>query len=382
MSSWARGLFRIARAAALQGILLGPLPAAGAEPSPQPLPTILLIEAGEDPTATRVAAELRASGLPVTTVHDASATPTDLEIQQLARSASAVAVMDIDAGAGQVRIWTVSRSTGLIVLRSLVPSDDDAEVVALRAVEALRALLNDPTLLAPRSTADSRETIVAPRAATAVTPGTPATPATAATPATPAAPVTPVTPVAAASAERPRTGAPATAHPGFAASLAPAFAAGGGHFAGSWQVLASLEWFWAPRWGVELVGVAPLTSARRSDRAGTATLVFALVAGGVRARALAARWCVLDFGAGIGTGALYTQGSPNQGFYGTGATTWVATPYARIGYDVAVTSRVWLRADLTGIFATPRPTFATVDEVASWGEPLLLASIGVAVAFR
>jgi hypothetical protein len=353
MPSWARRLFRIARIAVLGGILLCHVPAAGAEPSAPPHATILLIDAGDDATATRVAAELRASGLAVTTVQDAPATRTDFDVQILSRSANAVAAIDIDPDVGEVRIWTVTRSTGQIVLRSLVRLDDDPEVVALRAVEALRASLNDPTLFAP-------PTIEQP----------PAVPTGARAGVTPAIP------------DSPRASAPATAHPAFGASLGPAFASGGGHFGGSWQVFGSLNWFWAPRWGVELMGIAPVTSARRTESAGTATLVFALVAGGIRARALAARWCVLDFSAGIGTAALYTQGSPNPGFYGTGGTTWVATPYARIGYGVAVTHHVWLRADLTGLYAIPRPTFATAEDFASWGEPLLLASVGVEAAFR
>lgn len=336
----ARFVFRLACATALGVPLLRPPLVLAAEPAPQQAVTILLIADLENPTATRVAAEIRASGLTVTSVPDAPATHTDFDVQFLSRSADAVGAVHLDRAAGEVRIWTVDRSTGEIVLRSIVRLDDDPAVVALRVVEGLRASLNALDWFTPPK--------IAPHEVPA---GAPAS--------TPAA---------------------TTAR--FGATVGPAFASGGGQFGGLWEGLVSVYWLSAARWGAEAVGVAPLASARRMRTAGSATLAFGLVAGGVRARALTARWCVLDVSAGVGAATIRTEGFPKAGFSGTKATTWVATPYAGIGYAVSIAPPLWLLADVAGAFAIPRPTFTYAGDAASWGTPILLGSAGIEIVFR
>jgi hypothetical protein len=277
----------------------------------------------------------------VTSVTVVAATRIDFDLPFQARSADAVGAVDIDSGAAEVRIWTAERSTGRVVLRSTVSLDEDQAVVALRVAEVLRASLNGLDRAAPPK----------------MTPP----------------PIPPID----------RTSAPAYPYSRFGVSLGSAFASGGpGRFGGSWEGLASAYWLWAPHWGAEVMGVAPLTSARQMDAAGSATLAFVLVAAGVRARALAARWCVLDVGAGIGAAAIHTRGFPNPGFSATDVTTWLAAPYTRIEYAVSIAPLLWLLAGMAGALAIPRTSFSFAGDATSWGMPLLLASVGIEVVFR
>jgi hypothetical protein len=254
--------------------------------------------------------------------------------------AQAVGAVEIDSGTGQVWIWTVDESNGQIVLRSVVRISDDPAVVALRVVEALRASLKELDWFAPRK--------FEPPPAPA--PG--------------------------------RANAPAAAAPRLSATLGPAIAWGGGQFGESLEGLGSVYWLWAPRWGAEVLGIFPLTDAKRVVSAGSGTLVFGLVGGGIRARALHAGWCALDASLGVGATIIHTHGFPNAGFSGSEATTWVASPYARMEYAVSIAPHFWLLADVAASFAIPHATFTFAGEGASWGTPLLLASLGVEVSFR
>jgi hypothetical protein len=328
-------------AAFLGGFLLPHAFARADEPAPRSTVTVLLAAALDDPRATRIAAEIRALGMVVANVTVATATRIGFDVQIQARSADAAGVVDIDTGAGEVRIWTAERLTGRILLRSTLRLDEEEAVVALRVVEVLRASLNGLDVPPPAKT---------------VLPPTP--------------------PI-----DRPSR--PATRYSRFGVSLGPALAFGGsGRFGGSWEGTASAYWLWEPRWGVEVMGVAPLTSARQVDAAGSATLTFVLVVAGVRARAVAARWCVLDVGAGMGAAGIHTRGYPNPGFSGTDTTTWLAAPYTRIEYAVSVAPLLWLLASMTGALALPPTSFTFAGERSSWGLPVLLASVGVEVVFR
>ncbi len=334
----ARRFVRLVAFGSLFGWRSGALAAEPAPPSPA---TVLMIVADEDPTATRVVAELRAAGLTVTTVQDAAAPRGAVEIERLTRPTDAVAAVEIDHAAGEVRIWTINRKTDQIALRYVVRIDDDSAVVGLRSAEALRASLRDPDGMGPVQSA-----------------------------AAPAIPNDRGVPVPWVPPSR------------FGAAAGLAFASGTGPFGGSWEVLTSLHWKWTRTWGVELLGVLPLTHADRAESDGSATLTFGLVAAGVRAQWNAASWCLVDAGLGAGAAAIQTRGFPNGGFSGATRTTWVGAPYARIGYAVAITRPFRIRADLAAAVAVPRPTFTFAPGEGSWGEPLLLASIGLELVFR
>jgi hypothetical protein len=250
-------------------------------------------------------------------------------------------MVEMDPDAGKAWIWTVDRATGQIVLRAVVALEDEPAVVALRVVESLRASLNNSGW-PPSSKAAGTD---AP---------------------------------AVVHARTPLAGSPRSA-----ATLGPAFASGTGSFSGSLGAFGSVYGLWAQRWGAEVLGVVAITGAQMATSAGSARLVFDLVAGGMRARALAVRWCVLDVSAGVGAATIRTEGFPKPGYSGVDATTWVATPYTKLGYAVSIVpSFFWLEADLMGAFAIPPLRFSFAGEDASWGTPLLLASIGVEVVLR
>jgi hypothetical protein len=340
MPLWARLVLRLAWVAALGGSLLRHASALADVSPSRPAATILLMAAEDDPTTTRVAAEIRAAGLAIKSVQGVPATGPDSDVALQSRLAQAVGAVEIDAGTGQVWIWTVDESSGQIVLRSVVRISDDPAVVALRVVEALRASLKESDWFVP------------PKIAPPVVP----------------APY--------------RASAPVAATPRWSATLGPAIAWGGTQFGGSLEGLGSLYGLWSPRWGAEILGVFPLTDAQRVVSAGSGTLAFGLVAGGVRARALTTDWCALDVSLGVGAAVIHTEGFPKVGFAGSDSTTWVAAPYTRIGYGLAIVPHFWLLADIAGSFAIPRPNFTFAGEAASWGTPLLLASLGVEVVFR
>jgi len=307
---------------------------------------ILLIDAGHDPMSTRMTAELGALGFEVQTLQDSLATAGDSEIEVLSRTIEALATIGVDRPSGEVRIWTVDRASGRIILRAVVAIEQDPAVVALRAVEALRTSLND-VASPPPVVADTARASIAREVAM---------------------------PARAVEPRRP---------PSLDVSLGPALAGSVGTSAVSWQALVSLHWLLRPRWGIEAVGLAPMGRATWKENEGAASLMFGLVAAGVHWRPLAMRWCTLDFGSGIGAALVHTEGSPNSGFFGGNQDTLVATPLVRMGYAVSVAWSLSIRADVIGAVAIPRPVFAFADRIAgSWGQPLVLGSFGMEIVLR
>ena len=307
---------------------------------------ILLIDAGGDPMSMRMTAELGALGFEVRTMQPSPATAGDSEIELLSRTSEAVATIGVDRASGEVRVWTVHRASGRIVLRAVVAIEQDPAVVALRAVEALRTSLND---VASPSAADAGQ---AP-------------------------------PPIARDVDRPASAVELRGPPTLDVSLGPALATSGDTSGVSWQALVSLHWLLRPGWGIEAVGLVPMGQATWKENEGSASLKFGLVAAGAHWRPLAMRWCTLDLGAGIGAALVHTEGSPNAGFLGRNHDTLVATPLVHMGYAVSVAWSLWLRADVVGAIAIPRPVFAFADRPSgSWGQPLVLGSLGIELVLR
>jgi hypothetical protein len=167
------------------------------------------------------------------------------------------------------------------------------------------------------------------------------------------------------------------------ASIAAAVAGSPGSATATWQGLATAHWLFAARWGIEATGVLPLSSAHWTGDEGSAQLAFGLVAAGLRAELFSAPRYVADVGIGCGAAFVHLHGSPNPGFTGGTSNETVATPYARLGFAVAVAPWLRARADITAFVAVPRlaVTFAGRD-VGTWGQPLAIASIGVEVVTR
>src|ERR1700693_5209332 len=77
---------------------------------------LLLTDAGDDPTSTRMTAELGALGFEVRTMQRSPATGGDSEIELLSRTIEALATIGVDRAGGEVRVWTVDSASGRIVL--------------------------------------------------------------------------------------------------------------------------------------------------------------------------------------------------------------------------------------------------------------------------
>jgi hypothetical protein len=343
----------VARAALALGaiVAVGPSGAWAGEPPVRASRTVVLVAAHDDPIGTRVNAELRAVGFDVDLVEVArpAAARGDPGVDLSGRSASTVAAIAIGARGGEVRVWTIGSGSDGLVLRATIENDADPAIVALRTVEALRTSVND----------------LQPQARGPLAPG----------------PATSPPPPATDDRRGPGVGGPRALRWG--ASLAPAFSVSAGEAEASWHALAVVHVLWGPRWGVEALGVIPLSDTRWTETEGSALVTYALVAAGARWEAFAARRQTGDVGVGVGAAFLHAEGSPAPGFSGTTLNTTAAAPYARIGYAVAVAPWLRMRADLAAFVAVPRPvlTFAGRD-AGSWGQPLLAGSIGVEIVSR
>ncbi|MDP9036919.1 MAG: hypothetical protein M3O50_19140 [Myxococcota bacterium] len=331
---------------------------ASAAPEDPASRVILLIAAPQDPTCERIGAELAALGYDVKTIQErrSASAPVGLdELELLSRTVDAAATIGVDLGTGETRVWTMGRTSGRITLRVVLPLEGEPAVAAMRAVEALRTLLNRP---------DERATQPSP----------PVLPAPA-----------PVASDASGHDTAPGSGEPrsaAAAIPLASLAVGPALAVSRGSFSPSWQGVMGLHWLFGQRLGIEILGVVPVTGGKWQESEGSASLTLAIAAAGLHFRALAWRWGVVDMGAGLGAAWLHAQSSPGPGFAGRTNDTVVASPFARLGYAVPFARLIWLRADVAMFVTLPRPVFTVAERALSSGWPTPVASVGVEVALR
>jgi len=107
-------------------------------------PRVALIEDPEETTILpRLHAELTGLGLDVKTVFKNESEQLPRDIIEAARATGAVAAFRIVVAGDRADVWIADRITGKVVLREMLPrgAKIDGRVVALRAVELLRASL-------------------------------------------------------------------------------------------------------------------------------------------------------------------------------------------------------------------------------------------------
>jgi hypothetical protein len=315
------------------------------DPAPQRrAPLILLVSPNTNAVFTRVRAELRSLGFDVEVARDAGASSSRAEIEVISRGSDAAATIQIAPDAAKVGVWLLDRSTGRATLAALLPSGSDPALVALRAVEALRASLIDVHTLVPNRLE---------RAAPA-----------------------PSEPIALPT--------PRVSPTWFGASFGPALAVSAGRIGISFHALAVGHWMPSAHFGLEVLGLVPLTSARWSAAEGTASLSFGLMGLGARYRPIIGRAWSVDVAAVLAAARLHGEGVPaNDGFFGDQRDTWMATPLIRLGAGVEIAPSLRLRAEAVGA-ATLSPlvyTFADGSR-ATWARPLVIASIGLEVVGR
>jgi hypothetical protein len=309
--------------------------------------TIAVLCAPGDRFGLRLVAELESLGFRAVVLDPATEPASRAALEASARGAGAIAAIRAVPSERGVEVWIADRVTGKTVLRDLAndrgtPELDDA--LALRVVELLRASLLEIALPTPSrgevpATIEIREKMSVPERITA-------------------APRSP---------------------PRLRLSLAPGLLLSPGGFGGAASLALGLDWMPSDHLGLCALAAIPLTSARIEGTQGSADLTVLLAGGGARflfASRESAWSPSLDLG--LLAVSLHSAGTANPGFLATSPSAVTAAPFARLGLAFAPIPTLRLRADvLAGLVARGVSIQFDAHELAAWGQPLVLSTIGV-----
>lgn len=309
--------------------------------------TIAVICAPGDRFGLRLVAELESLRFRAV-VLDPSAEPASrASLEASARQAGAIAAIRAVPSERGVEVWIADRVTGKTVLRDMAsdrgtPDLDDA--LALRVVELLRASLLEIALPSPPrgevpATPEIREkmSVSLPRAAEVPAP------------------------------------------PRWRFAVAPGLLLSPGGFGAAASLALGLDWMPSDHVGVFALAAIPLTGAHIVRTQGSADLTILLGGGGVRF-ALAAPTSAWSPSIDLGLAAvsLHSAGAANPGFVASSPSAVTAAPFARVGLAFAPIPRLRLRADvLAGLAAPGIAVQFAQHEIATWGAPLVLSTVGV-----
>jgi hypothetical protein len=263
---------------------------------------------------------------------------------ELARSLDVAAAIRVDAAKGRVQVWVVDRMTGKLVARDLRLDDEgqlDARVVAVRAVELLRASLAELESRPPPPEAEAPV----------------------------AAPVQRI--------RRPRT-------PRFGLWAQAAVAGAPGGLSVLPQVRAGFRYMPHPRIGGVLLGTAPLVAARVRDDEGSATVRIGWLGVGPRVALHRPDAVVVPDVAVVAGPIIATmQGSARPPLRGEHDVVVDAVFEASGGLEVAVSPHVRLRLDAAvGLCARAIGVRFDGRRVAAWCRPYGLGALGIGGVFR
>jgi hypothetical protein len=309
--------------------------------------TIAVVCAPGDRFGLRIVAELESLGFRAE-VLDPSAEPASrASLKASARQAGAIAAIRAVPSERGVEVWIADRVTGKTVLRDMVNDggtpDRDA-ALALRVVELLRASLLEVTLPAPSrgevpATPEIREKIGVPEQK-ALAPSSP---------------------------------------PALRFSLAPGLLLSPGGFGASASLDLGIDWMPSEHAGVIALAAIPLTSARIEGTQGSVDLTVLLAGGGARFlfTTRESLWGpTMDLG--VMAVSLRSAGTASAGFVASAPSAVTAAPFARLGLSFELTRSFRLRADvLAGVVAQGVSIRFAQHEIATWGKPLVLTSVGV-----
>ena len=308
-------------------------------------PTRILVIPNEETKGigARLSAELRTLGFEVVVADRPMAETGRETLEDAAREVQAVAALFFRASRAGVEVWVMDRVTQKTVLREVVvPKSGDDALVAVRAVELLRASLLE---------------VEAP----AFVPGE-------------AAP----TPATLALVSRPPPRAPSTAF-----EIGPAFSLSPGGVTAAPHFVASLRWHAASRFDLGVTTIAPIIPAVVDGPEGrsTVTLTSSCLVGDLL---LLPRDATYGARAGLGVGLLWThlEGSSSPGFRGRGEDVFTSLWLVHAGVSRALGTSVRLWLDATLAITAPRLVvrFAGRD-VAEWGRPAVLGAAGLELPF-
>jgi hypothetical protein len=319
---------------------------------PSALIAVVRDQETNEPTLTRLRSELDALGLRVVEVEAPAEDRSPRGLERAAREVGAFAALRIVPWERGIEVWIADRVTGKTVLRELVvaPGEATDEVVALRAVELLRASLLELELPHKQS-GDVPPPPAVKRMVSRPEPAPPGPP-----PATP-----------------PRFGVGLGAGP----LLSP------GGIDPSWQILLKARFVIAPRWGLELCAMLPTLPSTLEQPEGSADISIFFVGSALTLDLLPepSHWTARA-ALGVGGVALRMVGSANELYVGRTDNVLVALPYTHLDllYDIATDVR--LGASIWAGVALPRATITFADrQVASWGRPAGAATAALEVDF-
>ena len=405
-------LFGLALAAC--GVLLASVPGrarAQAASSSSGAKTLLLVRTpGDAAIASRVSAELTASAWRVVQIGpDSRLARADLA--ELASAHDASAALRVDAAARTMQLWIAPTPDGRDGgVETLSAADPDERVPALRVTEALRARgLIAPRPPSPHASAgpqagDSRDHAAETPSAPAPKAPAETAPAPAARPAQPAAhergPEPVPHPAAAESArgnaaeaapqpanapepeqdEEQMAEAPSPARPRrFWIELAPAFSKSPGGLPGAFEGWLDLRVQATQHAAFGLFALAPLSRARLQNNQGSARLSTWLVGAGADLNLRRARWELgVRAGAGVLLMSMNGSAAPATGLRSAEDSVLAAAVLAGPSAHLALGAGFGLCARVFVGAALPRVAVRFAGEdVAHWGRPFALATLGV-----
>jgi hypothetical protein len=140
-----------------------------------------------------------------------------------------------------------------------------------------------------------------------------------------------------------------------------------------------LDWMPSEHVGVTGLAAIPLSSPGIERSEGRVELRALLAGAGVRflITTRASRWGP-SVDLGVMAISLRSTGIGNPGFRSGTSSAVTAAPFARAGIAFAVTPLFRLRADLLGSVSVQNISVQIAKhEVATWGKPMILSSVGV-----
>ncbi|RYE83686.1 MAG: hypothetical protein EOO75_19020 [Myxococcales bacterium] len=304
---------------------------------------LILAEDADESVARRLEAELEMLGLRAVLERpdDRDGESVHRSLPALARQRRAMAALRLVPSEGRVQLWLSDRVTGKTTLREVsMPSGPDAaELLALRAVELLRA-----SLLELRIVVRPGGEIPAPVAAERL-----------------AGPSESWTP---------------------SVWLGPALAWSPGGTGASLHPLLGLRWLLDGRIGPEVLALLPMGSTRLASAEGSAEVSRLVVSAGLRVEFPLSARTALSFGAGGGLASLTTEGAARDGYVGTTSTTRSALLHGAFGASVAPTKNLRLGLETLAAATSSRHVIAFAGRpVGSWGRPLLVGALVAELRF-
>jgi len=301
---------------------------------------------GEDRVTGRLRAELGTLGLSVV---DVSLDPPEgaTSLDDAARRVNAFAAVHVVPAKGGVEVWVADRVTGKTLLRELVVAPGAAldDVVALQAVELLRASLEELGL-AKKPARDVK-----------------------------------VTPVVARRAPSPSPPERQAHH--LMLQVGPALAVSPGGVGPSGQALVGLRWRPASALGMDAWSLLPVVSGSTRRPEGTADVSPLFFGADVAAWLLAPDADFQLSGAGgIALVRLAIEGHAQPPLASRAETALAALPFARVAVERPIGDRLGVELDgFVGVTAQRAVLRFAGREVADWGRPLVIGTLCFDAAF-